>query len=222
MPDVDRFETKLRGKGWRKLYWLACSGAPTEAVVDRILGAVTSVFRTEASQCVRRTCTRLEEAFGLLRDTTLFREQVSQSAFEQLSSHVQEIKEEEGYSDLARLTERAALQTFVEMEQAPQIPSNDLIRQEFMTNLVWDLSQRSCLSPVRDGIMQSTGRNAQSQMNWEAKLRELLLEPCGALTKSLLSEEGKGPIRAPRRLFKPKPTTLEALNQPLRVLGESL
>lgn len=222
MPDVDRFETKLRGKGWRKVYRLGCSGAPTEAVVDRIMRAAVNVFRSEGTQCVRRTYSRLQECINLLRTTPLFRESIIHNAFDQLSSEIHRLVEEEGYSDLARLTERAALQTFVEMEQSAQIPSNDLIRQEFMRNLVWDLSQRRCLSAVRDGIMQSTGRDAQAQMNWEAKLRGLLLESCGALSKSLLSEEASGSIRAPRRVFKPKPTTVETLYQPLPVVGESV
>lgn len=31
MPDGDKFERELRGKGWRKVYRLACSGASNAA-----------------------------------------------------------------------------------------------------------------------------------------------------------------------------------------------
>ncbi len=222
MPDVDRFETKLRGKGWRKLYRLACSGVPTEAVVDRIMRAAVNVFRSEGTQCIRRAYSRLQERINLLRTTPLFRESISHNAFDQLSSDLRRVLEEEGYSELARLSEHAALRTFNETEQPAQIPSDHVLRHYFIRNLVSELSQRRCLCAVRVGIMQSTHRDAQAQLNWEARLRELLLAPCGALSKSLLSEDDSDSIRAPKRVFKPKPTTVETLNQPLPVVGESI
>jgi len=220
MPDGDRFERKLRGKGWRNVYRLGCNAAPTEAVVDKIMGAVANVFRTEANQSIRDICTKLEEAINLL-ESTLFRESVSQNVFDQLSFNVQAVVAEEGYSELPRLGQRAALRTFNEIEGSRQVPSGDVIRQHFTRNLVWELSERRCLSAVRDGIMESTGRDKGSQLIWEAELRKSILEPCAALSKSLLSEDRSRVIRAPKRLFQSKPTTLETLRQPLRTLGDS-
>jgi hypothetical protein len=69
--------------------------------------------------------------------------------------------------------------------------------------------------------MQSSGRTNEEQANWEGELKKSIAEPCGALSKSLLGEDRARSIRAPRRLFKPAPVTLETLNEPLPVLGES-
>ncbi len=221
MPDVDRFETKLRGRGWRRVYRLACSGAPIEAVVDKITGAVANVFRSEGTQCIRAIYSKLEKAFNLLKSSPLFAESISHNAFEELSSDIHQIVEDEGYTELSRFAEHAGIQTFNEMEQHAHALDSDVLGQHFVRNLVSALAQRRCLSAVRDGIMQSSGRDAPAQMNWEAALRELLLKPCGSLSESLLSKDTVGPIRAPRRLFRPKPTTLETLTQPMHVLGDS-
>jgi hypothetical protein len=69
--------------------------------------------------------------------------------------------------------------------------------------------------------MQSSGRTNEEQANWEGELKKSIAEPCDALSKSLLGEDRARSIRAPRRLFKPAPVTLETLNEPLPVLGES-
>jgi len=222
MPDVDRFQTKLRGRGWRKVYLLACSGAPAEAVIDRILGAAVNVFQIEGTQSLRLIYSKLEESISLLRGTPLFRESLSHTTFDQLSSDIHKVVENQGYSELARLSERAALQTFVKMEQSAQIPSYDAVRQHFMRNLVWELSIRRCLSAAREGIRQSRGRGAQAQMDSEEELREALLQACVNLGRNLPSEHPSDSIHPPKPLFKPKPTTLETLNQPLPVMGESV
>ncbi len=221
MPDVDRFETRLRGRGWGKVYRLACSGAPTEAVVDKIMGAVANVFRREGTQCIRAIYSSLEKAFKLLTGSPLFSESISQNAFEELSSDIHQIVQNDTFSELSRLAQHAAIQTFNEMEQRAQTVSSDVLGQHFVRNLVFSLAQRRCLSAVRDGIMQSSGRDAQAQLDWEAALLELLLKPSGSLSETLLSKDAVGPIRAPRRLFRPKPTTLETLSQPMHVLRDS-
>jgi hypothetical protein len=221
MPDVDRFETKLRGKGWRSVYRLACSGAPREVVVDKIVRAVANVFRKEEAQVIGTLCSKVEEAVELLRDAPLLGGPNSKDAFDQLCFNLHEVARDAGYSELARLGERAAAQTFIEMEKRLNVLSNDLLRQHFMRNLVWALAQRMCLSPVRDGVMELSGREPQAQRTWEAEVWELLLKPCASLAEALLSKDATGSIRLPRHLFKAKPTTLETLHQPLRVLGES-
>lgn len=214
MPDGDRFERKLRGKGWRNVYRLGCSGAPIEAVVDRIMRATAHLFRNEPIQCVRELYGELDRAVSVLNNG-LFRAEISPQLFDQLSSTSEAIVADEGHSELSRVAQRAALRTFNEIEQSRQGSSDDTRKQLFTRNLVSELSERRCLSAVRDGIMESSGRDRERQMQWEAGIRKSLLEPCRGLSGSLLGDNDSRSIRAPRRLFKPKATTLETLNEPL-------
>jgi hypothetical protein len=220
MPDGDKFERKLRGKGWRGVYRLGCSGAPVNAVADRAMGAAANVFRTESIEGVSRVFTELLEAVDPLRDP-LFKQARSPQAFEELASSAQAISADEGFSELSRLAERAALRTFNEIDRSEQIPSTDVIAQRFTKNLVSGLVERRCLSPVRDGIMERTGRNQEAQLKWEGELDSAISKPCASLSKGLLGKDRNAAVRAPGRQFKPAPMTLESLNQPLPVFGES-
>ena len=107
MPDGDKFERKLRGKGWRGVYRLGCSSAPIEAVADRVMGAVASVFRTEPNEGVSKIFTELVVALDPLRDP-LFKKVRSQPAFEELASSARAISADEGFSEMSRSAERAA------------------------------------------------------------------------------------------------------------------
>ena len=220
MPDGDRFERRLRGKGWAGVYRLGCSSAPNEAVVDKMMGAVAHLFRTQDTRIIRDTHRELEDACQLLT-TARLRESVSQQAFDQLASAATALKEDAGFSELARFAERAALRTFNEIDKSGERWNEDALKQRFTRNLVWELSERRCFAVTREGIMESTRRDRESQLGWEAKIRELLLVPCAALSKNLISEEASPLVRAPKHLFQPKPMTLETLTTPLQVLGTS-
>lgn len=216
MPDGDYFERKLRGKGWRKVYRLGCSLAPTDAVVDKIMGAVAHIFRTESTDGVRQIYTHLQSAI----DNPL-RQLYPQQVYDGLISDIQAAAVIDGYSELCRVAECAALQTFNELDKSIQSPSEDVIKQQFTGNLVWKLTERRCLGPVRDGIMQGSGRNKGAQLSWEIELRNRILKPSASLSKSLLAEDSNSFVRAPKRLYKPMPMTLDTLYQPLQTSGES-
>lgn len=219
MPDGDRFERKLRGKGWKSVYRLGCAGAPTQAVVDKVMRAAAHFFRTELTDSLRDVCGELLKAVAS-RQVPLFESSAGGPLVGQLSRSLEEVKRDYGYSETCRLAEKAALQTLGEIERLRQEPNETTVTQIFMSNFVADLCERRCLSPVRDGIMQASGRDAPAQQKWEVTLRELIFEPCAALSHSVLDEDGNRPIRAPNRRFKPTPMTAEALNQPLPVIGE--
>jgi hypothetical protein len=151
MPDGDRFERRLRGKGWRSVYRLGCSGASTNAVADRVMGVVANVFRTESIEGVRKIFAELQEALDVLGNP-LFRETLSQRAFRDLSSNIQALVGGEGFPEMSRLSEDAALRTFCELDGAGEGASEEAIAQRFAENLVWGLTERRCLSAVRDGM----------------------------------------------------------------------
>lgn len=205
----------------RAVYRLGCCQAPIEAVADKIMGAVAHIFRCEGIQVVRNVYRELDDALSLVR-TTRFRESASAQAFEQLASSVSALKADAEYSEIARLAERAALRTFNELENSHGLVADDLLKQHFTRNLCWELTERRCLGAAREGMMRSTGKDAHGQQTWESKLRRLILDPCASLSKALLSDEGYRLVRAPKRLFRPKPLTLESLKEPLGIRGDSL
>ncbi len=219
MPDGDRFERRLRGRGWRPVYRLGCAFAPMEAVVDKIMGAVAHLFRSQDTKVVRDIFEELQDASQILVADRL-REGASEQVFAQLSSVAMVLKEDAGCSELARYAERAALRTFNEMDKSRERWDDDTLKQHFTRNLVWELSERRCLSVTREGIMESTKRDHNAQLAWESNVREILLGPSAKISKNLLSEVS-AIVRAPRRLFRPKPMTLETLNTPLQVVETS-
>lgn len=217
MPDGDRFERRLRGKGWRAVYHLGCCSAPAEAVVDKIMGAAAHLFRSEDAKVVRDIYHELQGVYQLLR-TNRLREGVSEQAFDQLASATTVLKEDANCSELARFADRAALRTFNEIERSRERWDDDALAQHFTRNLIWELGERRCLSVTREGIMESTKRDHGAQLAWESKVREVLLGPSGAMSKSLLAQIN-ALIRAPKRLFQPKPVSIDMLTQPLPVWG---
>jgi hypothetical protein len=216
MPDGDRFERRLRGRGWRAVYHLGCSSAPVEAVVDKIMGAVAHLFRAENTKIVRDIYQELQDASELLT-TVRLREGVSEQAFEQLISATTTLKDDANCSELARFADRAAQRTFIEVEKSGERWDDAILGQHFTQNLIWGLAERRCLSVTREGIMESAKRDQASQLAWESKVREVLLGPSRAMSKSLLTQINTL-ISAPKRLFRPKAVTIETLNQPLQVL----
>ena len=216
MPDGDRFERRLRGKGWRAVYHLGCSSAPVEAVVDKIMGAVAHLFRAENTKIVRDIYQELQDASQLLV-TARLREGVSEQAFEQLISATATLKDDAGCSELARFADRAAQRTFIEAEKSGERWDDATLKQHFTQNLIWGLAERRCLSVTREGIMESAKRDQASQLAWESKVRDVLLGPSRTMSKSLLTQIN-ALIRAPKRLFQPKAVTIETLNQSLPVL----
>jgi len=218
MPDGDRFERRLRGKGWRAVYRLGCASAPIEAVVDRILGAVAHAFREESTAGVQELFSHLATAVSAIQGS-LFRTAVSQQTFDELYANTDGVLKDESYPEIIRLGQKAALRTFNEAEGDAKLFSREALKQQFTRNLAWELAERRCISATREGIMSQSHRDPDAQMKWEADVQRRLLDPCASLGKALLAETPTV-IRAPKRQFKPKEMTLETLHEPLQVLGE--
>jgi len=216
MPDGDRFERRLRGKGWRAVYHLGCASAPIEAVVDKVVAAAAHLFRSEDTKVVRDIYQELQDASQLLTASRL-RERASEQAFDQLAAASALVKDDAGCSELARFADRAALRTFAEFEKSEERWDDDIVRQHFTRNLIWELGERRCLSVTREGIMESTKRDQSAQLAWESNVRDVLLGPSRALSKNLLTQTN-ALVRAPKRLFQPKPVTMETLTRPLQAL----
>jgi len=60
MAEGDKFERRLRGFGWRKVYQLGKSSAAMPKVVDATITAISCGLRNELK------CTRLADILGLL------------------------------------------------------------------------------------------------------------------------------------------------------------
>jgi hypothetical protein len=54
MPDGDRFEWKLKGKGWRKVYRLLTSKTGTPLVAARVMTGVAAYIRKHSDTPYRQ------------------------------------------------------------------------------------------------------------------------------------------------------------------------
>lgn len=61
MAEGDKFERRLRGDGWRKVYKLGQSGAEMSNIVDATVSAVSRGLRKELA------CTRLSDILSILQ-----------------------------------------------------------------------------------------------------------------------------------------------------------
>ena len=60
MPDADRFERVLKGKGWRRAYRLASGNSPIAMVVNALINAAAHGLREQVqcpSESMGGTCT---------------------------------------------------------------------------------------------------------------------------------------------------------------------
>jgi hypothetical protein len=221
MPDADRFERSLRGSGWRSAYRLAAGGATSEQVTDRLMPAFARYLREQPKPDVPL---RFEEAVvqALHRVRSDGDPSLSKGAiddFHRLSRRLEIITVGCCHDDLARLAERAALRTYVALEERAACATETQVAERFAGELAWAVVDNRCLSRVRDGIMEATGRPAEAQGVWESELRRNVFSQAGRMTGNLLQGALRSKIRAPRRLTQRRETTLERLHEPLQVIG---
>ena len=221
MPDGARFERSLWAWGWRSAYRLAAGGAASEQVTDRLMPAFAFHLR---KQHMPEIPLRFEEAVAqaLHRVRSGGGPSLSKAAiddFHRLSRSLEMITVGCCHDDLARLAERAALRTYVALEERASCVTETQVAEHFAGELAWAVVDNRCLSRVREGIVDGTGRSAEAQSAWESGLRRSIFSQARRIAGNLLQGALQSKIRAPRRLTQRRETTLERLHEPLRVIG---
>ena len=216
MPDADRFERLLRGKGWRHAYRLAAGNAPIPVVVDALTKASAHGLR-ERVQCpslsriVEELCHSLSVRSGHNDVETASQD----DAFADMVSAFDEIELNDfGYLG-TQLARKSAERAFVELSRRQGEPEFDEVRDRFADVFIADIVDNQCLSRIRPGVAEQNNRTTEEQFKWEQELREKLKPQARKLVQSAVNARESRAIRAPKRIGG-SPTPLEIrLHEPL-------
>jgi len=216
MPDADRFERLLRGRGWRRVYRLASGNAPMATVVDALTKAAAHGLR-EQVQCpsLSRILEELCHSLSIRSGQSGVETAAQDDAFAGMVSTLDEIELDDfGYLG-TRLARKSAEKVFVELSRREDAAEFDEVRDRFADVFVADIIDNQCLSRIRPGVAEQTNRTTEEQFKWEQELRENLKPQARKLVQSAVKARETSAIRAPRRIGGP-PTPLEIrLHEPL-------
>ena len=140
MSEGDKFERRLRGFGWRKVYTLGKAGAEMPNVVDATVSAVSRGLRKELA------CARLSDILSILQFSLKTDWQGRQeerndpsepSARSCLSAELDRIEADEVGSITAQLASIAAESVFSDLSNRGNYPTRDAVRNAFADELIW-------------------------------------------------------------------------------------
>lgn len=215
MPDEDRFERMLRGRGWRKVYRLAAGNSPIPMTVDAAISAAAHALRNDLR------CPRMREIADILRSASqsmgpsVTESFIVPAAIYDASAKLDEVGEKEFGCLATRLALRAAKKTLVELVKSEGRVSAHDSETKFAEQFVAGLIEHQCLGRVRSGVIEKTGRSLDEQAEWEGRFEQQLKPQATRLLKSAFESQDPGRIRAPKRLVGRVPTTIEQLHRPI-------
>ena len=215
MPDDDRFERLLRGRGWRSAYRLAAGNSEMNLLVDSFIKAAAHALRNQAqSPSLSEVANVLCESLNVpsLHDG---RTPSGLEAFEHLSNSLDDIGVKDRGPVGTQHAIRVAERVFVEEARQAEAASSEQIQDRLGEAFVADLVDHQCLSRVRNGIAEKTNRTVEQQHAWEQGLKENLKPQARKLFRSALKVTDTGAVRAPRSTATHPPPLEVQLHQPL-------
>jgi hypothetical protein len=216
MPDGDKFERRL-DKQWRKPYRLAGGDNSLSTLVDAFIESTANDLRCNLS------CPSIDEIIDAISEAVLAQSQL-QFGFTSsnpvdphylLCCRLEEIQTNDIQSPATRLAVQAAQSVYSKLESDDGKITLRTIQDCFSEEFVTQVIDHRCLSRIRDGLMEKSGRSASDQSQWEASLIEQIKPQARKLLRSAFRDKGSNTIRAPKRLSQRTNWTIERLNQPL-------
>lgn len=205
MPDEDRFERLLRGKGWKRAYRLACGSSPMAVVADAIIKASAAALRGHGQ------CPSLQKITAVLSEA--LRSAPAGSGFAQLVDALDAIEAEDIGFVGTQLARKAAEKVF--LEKAGRSDGGGETVDQFGETFICDLIDHQLLSRVRPSVTERNHWSVEDQRKWEGELRDALKPLACKLFRSALKSEDKNAIRAPKRTAAPPPPLEIRLHEPL-------
>jgi hypothetical protein len=201
MPDADRFERLLRGKGWRRAYRLASGNQPIPLVVDALINAAAHALR-ERVQCpsLSRIVDELHLSVAALSGHSGSERPDGNDSFVHLTVALDEIESDDfGYLG-TRLARKCAEKVSVELAHRGEGLAFEEVRDRFAEVFIAELVDNQCLSPIRPGVAEQNNRSTEEQYKWEIELRESLKPQARKLIQSAVKARESRAIRAPKRI----------------------
>lgn len=218
MPDGDKFERRLRGRGWAKAYRLASGNAEWGLLRDSLITAAAFALRNQAQ------CPSLAEVTDTLRKSLASPSRNNFGggsgvfeAFEQLCHSLDDIEARDRNYIGTQLACQAAAKVFADQSRQTEIPAKQEILDRLGEEFVLRLIDNQWLSPVREGIAESNSRTTEQQADWEQNLKEMLKPQARKLFQNALRADNAKAVRAPKRTATTRPIEV-LLNEPLVVL----
>src|ERR1700680_1477581 len=216
MPDDDRFERLLRGRGWRGAYRLAAGNSTMPLLVDSLMKAAAHALRNQAQS------PSLSKVMNVLRESMTFQSlsdgrktSGGLDGFERLRNGLDQIEADDlGYVG-TQLAIRAAEKVFGEQSRQTGAVSSEEIQDRLGETFVADLVDHQWLSRVRTGVADKNNRNVDQQLTWEQGLRESMKPQARKLFRSAAKADDSRDVRAPRSVATPPPSLEIQLHEPL-------
>jgi hypothetical protein len=221
MPDGDRFESKLYGKGWRKAYRQACINEPFNLIGDTLITALAAALRGPlACLSLAKICDAVYQALkekaraGQLN----FGEQPLADPFRMLTDLLGDIADEDTNSVAAQLAVRAAQSVYLDLQRDCELVSSGQIQDRLSKELGEWIIRHQFLAKVRDGVVSKNGRTAEEQMAWEEGLFAHIDKRLRGTVSQAFRPDGKVVVRAPRRTTPQRKMTIDELHRGIAVL----
>jgi hypothetical protein len=219
MPDGDRFEWKFKGKKWKTLYRLMCSGGDTTLLSAVAMRGVAAYIRKHKELRCPQFISALQETLG----EPVFAQIPPESALSghgKLNVRLENLVVEHEYATSAQLAQRAAWRAFTSLESSRDKLSKIEIANQFAAEFAWELVESQCVALGREKIAKKQTRTFEEQMAFEKELREKVAE-YGSKLGAQLTAEDLTHMRAPKSPARRK-FTEEDLSRPMRIEPESL
>jgi hypothetical protein len=216
MPDGDRFEWKLRGKGWRKVYRLLTSKTGAPLVAGCVLTGVAAYIRKHNETPYSQFIDVIHEALSAPVLNSLPPESVL-SGSTKLTGKLDILVANTKFVESAQFAQRSALKAFLRLDAERGKVTREDVAKHFGSELSWELAESQCIGIVRDKVTKETGRTIEEQVSFEASLREEVSKAGQDLGKQLTKDREMSHVRAPRKRVVSKELTVEDLHKPLPV-----
>lgn len=221
MPDGDRFERTLFGKGWRKAYRLACGNEPLTPLGDVLMKAVSAALNGPLA-CASLTVIR-DAIYNALQEKARsrmlnFGDRPLADPYRQLSEGLTEIVAADASAMSTQLAAKAAQSVYLEFHLQRTAVTSEQIESRLAELFVEKVIRYQWLARVREGVVLKNDRSVEEQMSWEERLFIHLAKPSRDMLKKVFRSEGAVKIRAPRRQTPQRKMTIEELHQGLTVL----
>ena len=225
MPDGDKFERRLRGKGWRRVYRLSCgedSEGSMSLIVDEMIGACAAALRDgiqDSHTVLQNIKSAVCEALKLeskAKKTGLA--SYNDLAYLHLSRNIESLGNN-GDFDMMQCLKTMARSVFLEFRQRCDSISDKQVTDRLAEATVERIIETRFLAPAREGVMKKRKRSMEEQNFWEQSLKEKLSNPARKMLVRIIRSKRRVSIRAPKKLTPRIKMSLDSLNQGLKVLA---
>jgi len=216
MPDGDRFEWNLKGKGWRRVYRLLTSKTGIPLISARVLTGVAAYIRKHNETQYGHFIEAVYEALSAPVLNTLPPESIL-SGSTKLAGRLDILASNSSFAESAQLAQRSAMKAFLRLDANRGNISRDEVAEYFGSELSWEVAESQCIGIVRDKVTKEAGRTMEEQVRFESDLRAAVCKLGQDLGRQLTKGRDISRVRAPKNRVIRKVLTVEDLHKPLPV-----